>query len=152
MNSTDSFVQKSALSLWKALVEKGTGFDGAIEAATTGMNDLFLLRSALDLWRALFANVKDVEDKINVAKAGMTIPNSNVSRLALDLWKALFEKGEGFADAQKCLSNIPRAARLKQIFEQLINEYKPKFEQSSLANIVPAVRQPAVAAQVPAAL
>jgi hypothetical protein len=172
-NNSNRFVWDSALNLWKALVEKVQGvkepelkkqvFEGAIAAATKVMNKLkhVVRKSVLDLWKALVEKVQGVQDQvlkkqgfdkaIDAARDGMHSFHPEVQISALDLWKALFENGEGLADAQDYLSKMSDTNYFKKAFEQLINEYKPKFEQASLANIVPAGLQPAVAAQVPAA-
>jgi ADP-ribose pyrophosphatase YjhB (NUDIX family) len=173
MKIPDYNVRMAALNLWEVLFEKCQGVEdrdfekqvlnGAIDAATTGMKNLdndvqsssssslFLWDALLSLWKALVEKDQGFKGAILDASEGMNHPDNYVRMLAFSLWKSLFEKGEGFADAQECLNNMSDTNDFKKGFEQLINEYKSKFEQASLANIVPAASQPAVAAQVPAA-
>jgi tetratricopeptide (TPR) repeat protein len=101
IRSADVGMRVSALTLFKALVDRERGFAEAIAAAQAGFRslDVDVRVNALKLFKELFEKGKGFAEAIEAAQVGVMSVDAEVRVSALVLFGELFKKGQGFAEA-----------------------------------------------------
>ena len=120
-----------ALSLFRALVEKGQSYPEAIQAATKEIMDQSQSSErmyALHLFKVLFKKDQGFAEAIQAATKGIVNQEEGVRHSAIDLFEALFDKGQAFPEAIE-VATKGIVNQKPEVRESALNLFKALFDK-----------------------